>query len=183
MYRGYATRCPACEAPLTALQTTLPMEGCEGCGGVWLGPDAAVHVLRGHGDELEREIARASASVETRASAARPTDPGHRACPRCAQTMGRLEVGATVVDTCPAHGTWFDRREVGEIVVACGALRKTQLRYKAEQAPIEEEAYRAVEREGRSPQDYDARPSAHGHEWNVFGTILEAVVALMLQGK
>ena len=115
----------------------LPMEGCEGCGGVWLGPEAAVHVLRGLGDDREREIARATALLEMRAVGAPPADPGKRECPTCAQVMGRLPVGATVVDSCPAHGTWFDSREIGEVIVACGALRRRHSIEKADTASPE----------------------------------------------
>ena len=159
------------------------MEGCEACGGVWLGPDAAVHVLRGLGDEREREIARVTASLEMRVVAARPADPGARGCPTCAQVMGRLTVGATVVDSCPAHGAWFDRREIGEIIVACGALRKRHSAEAAERTAPIEEAYRAMEREGREPEYHAAPSDLHGAGSNVLGTILEAMLALILRGK
>ncbi len=156
------------------------MEGCEACGGVWLGPDAAVHVLRGLGDELEREIARASGSVETRAVAVRPADPGQRACPTCAQLMGRLTVGATVVDSCPAHGTWFDPLEIAEVIKACGALREA---HAAEKASPEDAAYRAVEREGRRPQYFTRDPTAPVGVWDLFGNVLELLVSLIPNRK
>jgi Zn-finger nucleic acid-binding protein len=156
VYRDHGSRCPACDAPLAALEATLPVEGCEACGGVWLGPEAAVHVLRGLGDALEQEIARASAGVAARA-AVRPSDPGTRVCPTCAQTMGRLEVAKTVVDSCPAHGTWFDRAEIASVIAVCGELRRAQ---SAEELPPEEAAYRAVEREGRTPKYYTSGPGS-----------------------
>ena len=152
------------------------MEGCEGCGGVWLGPEAAVHVLRGLGDDREREIARATAVLEMRAVGAPPADPGARECPTCAQVMGRLPVGATIVDSCPAHGTWFDSREIGEVIVACGALRRRHSTEKGDKASPdsvspEDAAYQAMDHEGRG--------QGHHHAWNVFGRLLSAVLELI----
>ena len=142
----------------------LPIEGCEACGGVWLGPDGAVHILRGLGDELEHEIARASTIVEARA-AARPSDAGERSCPTCAQTMGRLTVGRTVVDSCPAHGTWFDREEVSAVVRQCGALRRAR----ANEEPLPgDEAFHAPHA--------DERPNTHNPVWEVFVDLILSLV-------
>jgi Zn-finger nucleic acid-binding protein len=159
------------------------MEGCEACGGVWLGPEAAVHVLRGLGDERELEIVRLTASHEMRVVAARAADTGARGCPTCTQVMGRLTVGATIVDSCPAHGAWFDRREIGEVVVACGALQKRHSAEVAERRAPVEQAYRAIEREGREPEYHAAPSDMHGAGSSLLGTILEAMAALILQGK
>jgi Zn-finger nucleic acid-binding protein len=156
------------------LKATLPIEGCEACGGVWLGPDAAVHVLRGLGDAIEQEIARASAGVAARA-AVRPSDAGTRACPTCAQTMGRLEVARTVVDSCPAHGTWFDRQEIASVITICGELRRAQ---SEEELTPEEAAYRAVEREGRTPQYYTSGPSTAAAS-TLFEVLVQAVAAFL----
>jgi Zn-finger nucleic acid-binding protein len=156
VYRDHGNRCPACDAPLADLKATLPIEGCAACGGVWLGPDAAVHVLRGLGDRLEHEIATASAGVAARA-AVRPSDAGTRACPTCAQVMGRLEVARTVVDSCPAHGTWFDRQEIASVIAVCGALRRAQ---SEEMGSPEEAAYRAVQGEARARGYVHSGPSA-----------------------
>lgn len=101
------------------------MAGCPGCGGMWLGPDAAVHVMRGLGDALEREAAEASAEV-ARTSRAPARDTGARACPVCSSLMGRLVVDDIIVDSCSAHGSWFDRDEVAGVVKACGSLRAKQ---------------------------------------------------------
>jgi hypothetical protein len=51
--------------------------------------------------------------------------------------------------SCPAHGTWFDREEIASVIAVCGELRRAQ---SEEKASPEEAAYRAVQREGRSPQ-------------------------------
>ena len=155
------------------LRSTLPIDGCGVCGGVWLGPEATVHVLRGLGDELEREIARASRVVG--ASARTPVrDEGARACPTCGQTMGRLAVGTTVVDSCPAHGAWFDRTEVTSVIATCGELRQEQ---RVDESP-EDAAYRTVQREGRTPPQYYTAP-LHGGS-NGTATLLEVVVRALV---
>jgi Zn-finger nucleic acid-binding protein len=156
------------------LKATLPIEGCEACGGVWLGPDAAVHVLRGLGDSIEHEIAEASASVAARA-ALRPSDAGTRACPTCAQTMGRLDVARTVVDSCPAHGTWFDREEIASVIAVCGELRREQ---SEEKASPEEAAYRAVQREGRAPR-YDTSGTGSPVSTGLFHAVIEVLAAFI----
>jgi len=100
------------------------MCGCSACGGIFLGPEASVHVMRGLGDALEAEVARASVEI-ARSSHVPARDGGARACPACHAAMARVVVGDVVVDSCFAHGTWFDRDEVSGVVRACGTLRKS----------------------------------------------------------
>lgn len=107
------------------LRATLPALGCAACGGVWLGPDASVHVMRGLGDQLEAEVASAS-EVTARASLNPVQDSGARPCVQCANLMTRLVVKDVTVDTCAAHGTWFDRGEIAGVVAACNQLRRQQ---------------------------------------------------------
>lgn len=123
MYRSHAGSCPSCGSTLTPLPTTLTMSGCFACGGVWLGPDAAVHVLRGLGDELEESVAAASAETARRSTAPSP-DSGARECPTCGLVMARLPVGDVVLDSCATHGSFFDRDEVQAVTEACRRLRK-----------------------------------------------------------
>ncbi|MBS2014874.1 MAG: zf-TFIIB domain-containing protein [Deltaproteobacteria bacterium] len=123
MYRSNAPiACPACTHALVAVPATLAIWGCAGCGGLWLGPEATVHVMRGLGDTLTKELARASVAA-ARASVTTVEDSGTRTCPVCQYTTMRLEMGKVVVDSCPAHGAWFDRDEVNEIVRTCSADR------------------------------------------------------------
>ena len=101
------------------------MWGCFTCGGVWLGPEAAVHVMRGLSDEVERDLA--AASIETaRRSLVPAPDSGSRECPTCGLVMSHLQVGDIVIDSCPTHGSFFDRDEVQSVVDACRRLRKRQ---------------------------------------------------------
>ena len=128
MYRGDGGRCPACGSALAQLTgTMLPVSGCAACGGLWLGPDAAVHVMQGLGDQVDVELARASATV-ARTSIVPGPDSGMRACPACGLAMARLAIRDVIVDSCAAHGTWFDRGEVEAVEMACSKLRKQHQR-------------------------------------------------------
>lgn len=97
----------------------MPIHGCEACGGAWLGPDAAVHVMRGAGDAAERALVDASSGVASRPKRAVPPAEGTLACPQCTTAMHRMAVGEVIVDSCPAHGTWCDAGEVQRVVDTC----------------------------------------------------------------
>jgi Zn-finger nucleic acid-binding protein len=123
MYRAQGASCPACHAAMTLVPTTLSMWGCYSCGGVWLGPEAAVHVMRGLGDEVEQNLA--AASVETSRKSLHPApDSGSRECSTCGLVMARLRVGDVVIDSCATHGSFFDRDEVQAVIDACRRMRR-----------------------------------------------------------
>ena len=123
MYRGSAEPCPACEGTLEMLHAMVPVSGCRTCGGVWLGPDATMHVLQGLGDEVETEVAALSVDSARRSLHPAGPDSGARGCPTCGLIMQRLPVSSTMIDSCPTHGTFFDRDEVVHVVRACRRLR------------------------------------------------------------
>ena len=125
MYRAQGASCPACHAAMTLVPTTLSMWGCMACGGVWLGPEAAVHVMRGLGDEVERNLE--AASVETSRRSLHPApESAFRECSTCGLVMEHLRVGDAVIDSCPTHGSFFDRDEVKAVIAACRRLRNRQ---------------------------------------------------------
>lgn len=125
MYRGQTASCPSCGSALTALASALPVSGCHTCGGMWLGPDASIHIMRGLGDALEQDVAALSEETSRR-SLVPGVDSGARGCPTCSLVMSRLVVGGVMLDSCATHGTWFDRDEVGNVATICGRLRAGQ---------------------------------------------------------
>ncbi len=125
MYRGQTFSCPSCANALTTLRSALPISGCLTCGGMWLGPEASVHVMRGLDDALEHDVAALSEETARR-SLVPSVDSGSRACPTCNLVMSRLDVGPVTVDSCATHGTWFDRHEVGHVARVCRKLRAEQ---------------------------------------------------------
>jgi hypothetical protein len=92
---------------------------------MWLGPDATVHVMRGLGDALEREVGLAARDLSRDAKAPSVPDDS-RTCPQCAQPFTRTRVERVELDTCFTHGTFFDAREVAEVLRICGDLRRAQ---------------------------------------------------------
>lgn len=86
----------------------LHPRACGACGGVWLPPDEAARILR---------------PLFTLGGL--PGRPSPLRCPDCASAMTEWTVGATdiALDSCAAHGTWFDRSEVEALAVAAARLR------------------------------------------------------------
>lgn len=86
----------------------LHPRACGACGGVWLPPDEAARLLR-----------------PLFTPGGLPGGPSPLRCPDCSSAMTEWTVGATdiALDTCAAHGTWFDRSEVEALAVAAARLR------------------------------------------------------------
>lgn len=105
-----ALLCPRCvSAPLHAGEARgMHPHACGQCGGVWLGPDEAARILR---------PLYTPNGLPGRSSSLR--------CPDCSQDMTEWTVGATDVplDSCPAHGTWFDRSEIEQLAAAAASMR------------------------------------------------------------
>ena len=110
-YRGDALTCPVCSLPLEPIPAPLPVHGCTSCGGAWLGPEAAVHLLRDAEDAVNRGVVAASLRIPFDEKKPHPEPEYGRTCALCAQPLSTLRVGSIVLETCP-HGTWFDHEEV-----------------------------------------------------------------------
>lgn len=111
VYRSENLSCPICNALLREAPASLPVSGCATCGGAWLGPEAAVHLLRDEEDDVTREVVEAGERISQQALSCVVSE-GNRPCARCGQMMHRIDVGHVRLDCCPSHGTWFDREEV-----------------------------------------------------------------------
>jgi hypothetical protein len=99
-----------CATELEEIPAPLPLHGCRSCGGAWLGPEAAVHLLRDPDDTVNQAVVAASRKIPFQ----HEVHPERlRVCALCAQPMSALYVGPIRLETCP-HGTWFDRDEVRE---------------------------------------------------------------------
>lgn len=111
--------CPLCgpEAPLRHRRIgSVGADECRRCGGLWL--ETAV---------FDDVVTRArSASVPDLLGDAPPPRPAqppkgplYRPCPRCGGMMNRANYGRSsgvVIDTCKAHGAWFDADELARVV-------------------------------------------------------------------
>lgn len=126
MYRQAHLSCPACRAALTPAPGALAAHGCEACGGLWLGSEASVQILRGLDEASDRELDQASARLAERARGAAAIPEAARVCPVCDQPLARVDVREIRIDSCFTHGSWFDRLEVHEVIRTCSRLRAAQ---------------------------------------------------------
>ncbi len=118
-----AVPCPRCAEVVSTLAPrqlgpTSLLE-CPRCGGTWLDAHTVMSVIA----ERDRQAALATALpglvAEAGASRAHPGEVRYLKCPECARLMNRENFGrrsGVVVDTCRAHGVWFDAGELGEVV-------------------------------------------------------------------
>ncbi len=122
MYRSENLTCPICNRLLDEAPASLPVSGCAIRGGAWLGPDAAVHLLRDEVDEVSSEIIDVTERISQQ-TLPRVHAEGDRPCARCGQIMHRIDAGHVRLDCCPAHGTWFDREEVKKCAMELHRIR------------------------------------------------------------
>lgn len=112
-------RCPRCAVGLFEGDAHgVKLLGCGVCGGVFLDNEACVAITHAP----DRQIAAMAARAAERAVAPNvDTRPAGLACPICAAPMQRTRVRALVdLDACPAHGTWFDRAELVQVIELYG---------------------------------------------------------------
>jgi Zn-finger nucleic acid-binding protein len=106
--------CPTCSIPLFgARQDGFRIDACGKCGGAWLGHSMAEKMMH------SRSAIPARLS-ETAAAAAREKQdvPLGRPCPDCQAPLAREVMRPCEVDTCKAHGTWFDAHELRAVAEA-----------------------------------------------------------------
>jgi Zn-finger nucleic acid-binding protein len=113
--RASTLPCPRCDVPLfegNAAESVL--HGCGKCGGVWLDHEASQKVV----SSLPAGILELAGRAARAASEARIDLTGKVRCPLDRNELARTVVKGVEVDTCSAHGTWFDAGEVGRIAQA-----------------------------------------------------------------
>lgn len=86
--------------------------------------------MQGHGDAVDREVVETAQTI-ARASSTPPKPTGAlRGCPHCDAPMSPLPFGEVMLDSCPAHGTWFDRDEIARVTKSARAAREKEERKK-----------------------------------------------------
>lgn len=85
-----------------------------------------MHLLQGRGGALAHEVVDADRRTAPAPGTQPVVVPDHepRRCPSCELEMAALTVGAVRVDSCPAHGTWFDHLEVTRVTRELLAMSK-----------------------------------------------------------
>jgi Zn-finger nucleic acid-binding protein len=148
-------KCPDCKTPLAAFAGGPGiLRDCGSCGGQFV-----EHALLR--DLIERrEVYGLVAPRHTATAAAAPRAVRYVPCPVCKQMMNRQNFGRSsgvIVDTCRAHGIWFDRGELPRVLVfvESGGLARARRR------ELEE-----LERQRREVVRHQLSPGpVTGHEW------------------
>jgi Zn-finger nucleic acid-binding protein len=109
--------CPVCRiatTPLRLKQTSL--HECPRCQGTWLDSESFRRICA----EQERQADILGAPAHSRPPVViPPRNFRYRGCPICQRLMNRYNfanASGVVIDSCAAHGVWFDRDELRQIV-------------------------------------------------------------------
>jgi len=155
--------CPACESPMlegTVGQSRLHQ--CGKCFGLWLDVTTFERICR----DSEQQAAVLGGANLAQSSAVNLDPVRYRRCPACHELMNRVNFArcsGVVVDICRAHGTWFDRNELQQIVlfVRAGGLDRARGRQKEELA-AEARRLEAARSASSGSGTFEARGSVHG---------------------
>lgn len=118
MYRSSppSLTCPECRLPLALVEGhNVALFTCAQCGGAWFDAQASIAILQGKIDPSEVERRSKPPSPRTGPERTRP-------CAFCSEAMLPYPFGDVLLDTCPAHGTWFDHAEIARVVKAARAM-------------------------------------------------------------
>ena len=122
--------CPRCEHVLVGMMVFgAKLNRCDTCEGLWV-PAAFVEALA-----TKPEVRARLHPLAERASA-QPPRPEPRglaqpaACAECGTKMQRFAVATSrvTIDACKAHGTWFDKDELGKVLAFMQANPSATLR-------------------------------------------------------
>lgn len=115
--------CPRCDEELEVVHvSTIEVDGCPRCGGLWLDPDATAHVV----ESMHEGALRAAEETAREATHDADTEARGVPCPECDWPMERFTIGGSEVelDRCLNHGTWFDREELLKVARDVDAMRR-----------------------------------------------------------
>ena len=111
-------KCPRCAIDMSSVMIgTAPVRECSRCEGLWL--DTNVFQLICADRENQSMVLGDALSTGHQAPIAHEDQVRYIPCPHCKQLMNRINFAncsGVVVDACKAHGTWFDRDELRQIV-------------------------------------------------------------------
>lgn len=122
-------RCPDCEDPLTVVQIgDHRIRECSTCGGLLVDHDTLAKLTT-----MREQDADAAMPGTVKKQAISGAVTRYRPCPECGARMTPRNFGrrsGVIVDTCKAHGVWFDEHELTHVLeyVASGGLRESRQR-------------------------------------------------------
>ena len=172
-------KCPRCDIDFLLVRLgKRTLSECPGCGGLWVDHDTLQDICTSH-EEQQAVMGFNPSPVAITGAAEAKHKRAYIPCPRCNKLMNRRQFAGcshVVVDWCKAHGTWFDRDELRQIVqfILDGGLVKARER---ERRQIEEarqnlrEETRSLERLSRLAQEPDFSASQQGFEIDLSGVL------------
>ncbi|MBD0324790.1 MAG: zf-TFIIB domain-containing protein [Pyrinomonadaceae bacterium] len=125
--------CPRCRRKMKAVAIgTACLHECEPCGGLWV-EAAAFEQICADREQQSAVLGAPLAKLPGANNSAAAGSVRYVPCPECGQLMNRVNFArcsGVVVDTCKAHGTWFDRDELQRIVefIRAGGLSASRAR-------------------------------------------------------
>jgi Zn-finger nucleic acid-binding protein len=136
-----AGSCPRCTKDLNPITiANKSVKECASCGGLWVDAQTLQQICT---EQEEQEAVLGFHSGGDRQAS--DADAGRQRlyipCPECGKLMNRRQFAGgsgIIVDWCKAHGTWFDRDELKQVVqfIQDGGLAKSRQR---EKMKLEEE--------------------------------------------
>jgi Zn-finger nucleic acid-binding protein len=123
--------CPGCKTPLVSTSVGgVSLDQCHACGGLWVGQQNFEHLAA---DRAERGEILGALPGEGPKVPAHLEAVHYRPCPQCGNLMNRLNYGrisGVVLDVCKAHGLWFDKDKLRQVLafIDGGGLEKSRAR-------------------------------------------------------
>lgn len=116
MNRDESPTCPSCDRALDMHGENAQRLQCGGCEGLFMGER-----------EVEKVVAEAKKKQPSDLPDIEPLDLGApqktepaRQCARCMAMMTKHDLHGITIDRCAAHGIWFDREELQEVLTKLG---------------------------------------------------------------
>lgn len=111
--------CPKCTLPIKQIAVgQVSLCECGICGGIWLDTETFETLLEKTSDQ-ERILAYDRFQTTESGSQTKQTPWRYMPCPECTELMLRknfLGCSGVIIDYCKNHGTWFEHKELQQIV-------------------------------------------------------------------
>jgi Zn-finger nucleic acid-binding protein len=138
---GENEKCPRCNVHFLLVKVNKKMlSECPSCGGLWVDNETLQAICTDQ-DQQQAILGFNPDLVIAKSAAAVQSGRTYIPCPKCNTLMNRRQYAGcsgVIVDWCKAHGVWFDRNELRQIVqfIQAGGLNKARER---ERLQLEEE--------------------------------------------
>lgn len=139
--KGAKGKCPRCDVEFLLVKVSKKMlSECPACGGLWVDNETLQEICTNKEEQQAVMGFNPEAMAVENETAVRSTRT-YIPCPECKKLMNRRQFAncsRVIVDYCKAHGTWFDRNELRQIIqfILDGGLRKSR---ELEMARLEDE--------------------------------------------